>query len=448
MDKAGKRHPPMDIRTKMYIVLACCCAVLLLTTGAALFIVHGIADASGSESPVQTVDSAPMVVESGYDMTQNTIDTTQYSSTILEPTDDAGQSYVDETLFLGDSNTARMYRLFDYCSYQNAIGSVGMTARSLASYACAKFSGSSSYVTMAQAVAMMQPRRVIITFGTNDLGSSASTEKFIADYQAGIESIVQAYPSVDIIVNAIPPLGQSHSNEALTQAQVDEFNKAIVEMCQQKGWKFLNSAEVLKDPATGYAKAGYVEASDGIHLTRSAMDALFGYVRTHSYITEDDRPTLSAVPTHLEDKDVVVYTAPVVATPEPTQEPQEEEPESEPESTPEPETTPTPTPVYTYVDTVVPPTCTEQGYTHHECVEDPSKSYNDTYVNAPGHTFQNGVCTVCGAADPAYVAPTPEPTPTPTPEPAPTDPPASDPPPADTASADGSGDAAPAGEGQ
>ena len=34
---------------------------------------------------------------------------------------------------------------------------------------------------------------------------------------------------------------------------------------------------------------------------------------------------------------------------------------------------------------------------------------------ATGHTFHLGSCTVCGAADPNYVAPTPTPTPTPEP---------------------------------
>ena len=120
---------------------------------------------------------------------------------------------------------------------------------------------------------------------------------------------------MDIIVNAIPPIGQQHSNQSLTQTQVDEYNKALVEMCQEKGWKFLNSAEVLKDSVTGYAKSGYVETSDGIHLTRTAMDALFNYIRTHSYITEDDRPALTTIPKHTGDKDAVVYTVPVVSSP-------------------------------------------------------------------------------------------------------------------------------------
>ena len=143
----------MGIRTKMYMVLAGCSAALLLTAGAALLLVHGAAD---TPDEPKTVDSAPMVVESGYDKDQNIIDTTQYSTTILELTADAGQAYVDETLFLGDSNTARMYRLFDYCTANNAIGSVGMTARSLSTFACAGFQGYSGYQTMAQAVALMQ----------------------------------------------------------------------------------------------------------------------------------------------------------------------------------------------------------------------------------------------------------------------------------------------------
>lgn len=363
---AGKTKPKkkkaLDMRSKMYLVLALCSVMLLVSVGISLVLIGGISLGGADAQTVSTVDSASMVVESGYDKEENTIDTQAYTSTILEQTADAGDSYVDETLFLGDSNTARMYRMFDYCSYDNAIGSVGMTAKSLAAFACVQVSTSSGYITMPQAVAKLQPRRVILTFGTNDLNPSYKAADFVKNYQTGIEAIVTAYPSVDIIVNAIPPIGQQHSNQSLTQTQVDEYNKALVEMCQAKGWKFLNSAEVLKDSVTGYAKSGYVETSDGIHLTRTAMDALFNYIRTHSYITEDDRPALTTIPKHTGDKDAVVYTVPVVsssstatatATPEPTEEPADSESmsddytEATPTPTPEVTATPSPTPEVT-----------------------------------------------------------------------------------------------------
>ena len=349
--KTKQSQPKMrlDLRAKMYIVLVVCSLMLLASVGVAFFLVGGFG--SGDSASDSAVEPESIITESGYDKEENTIDTTAYSATILPQSSDAGQTYVDETLFLGDSNTARMYRMFDFCTYDNAIGSVGMSAKSLATYACVELNNSGSYVTMAKAVAGMQPKRVIITFGTNDLSPSYKAADFVKNYQTGIESIVEAYPSVDIIINAIPPLGQQHSNQSLTQTQVDEYNKALVEMCKEKGWKFLNSAEVLKDSATGYAKSGYVESSDGIHLTRAAMEVLFNYIRTHSYITEDDRPTVTKVAKHTGEKDVVTYTTPVVTSTE-TYEPESEDTsDSEDNSeyievtpTPEPTVAPTPTP--------------------------------------------------------------------------------------------------------
>ena len=227
----------MDVKEKMYLVLVLCFAAVLITVGAAFFIVRGLGSTTRQND--NTADSAatqePLVADSSYDKNQNTIDTNKYSSTILEESADAGQSYVDETLFLGDSNTARMYRgglHGNYCTKNNAIGSVGMAGKSLATFACVQFQGYSGYQTMAQAVALMQPRRVILTFGTNDLSSSYSASSFASDYAKGIKAVQDAYPSVDIIVNAIPPRGQQHSNQNLTQTQVDEYNKALLQMCQ------------------------------------------------------------------------------------------------------------------------------------------------------------------------------------------------------------------------
>ena len=402
----SQKKKALDMRSKMYLVLALCSVMLLVSVGISLVLIGGI-DLDGADAQsVSTVDSASMVVESGYNKEENTIDTQAYTSTILEQSADAGDSYVDETLFLGDSNTARMYRMFDYCSYDNAIGSVGMTAKSLVTFACVQVSTSSGYITMPQAVAKLQPRRVILTFGTNDLNPGYKAADFVKNYRTGIEAIVTAYPSVDIIVNAIPPIGQQHSNQSLTQTQVDEYNKALVEMCQEKGWKFLNSAEVLKDSVTGYAKSGYVETSDGIHLTRTAMDALFNYIRTHSYITEDDRPALTTIPKHTGDKDAVVYTVPVVsssstatatATPEPTEEPANSESTSDSYV----ETTPTPTPEVTATPSPTP-----------EVMATPSPTPEVTATPSPTPEVT------------ATPSPTPyieEPPPTPTVEPPPTD---------------------------
>lgn len=59
--------------------------------------------------------------------------------------------------------------------------------------------------------------------------------------------------------------------------------------------------------------------------------------------------------------------------------------------------------VHSLTTSVIAPTCTEKGYTTHTCVSC-GNSYKDTYTNALGHSYKNGKCTICGAADPKYIA--------------------------------------------
>lgn len=237
--------------------------------------------------------------------------------TILAETADAGRSYVDETLFIGDSNTAR-YLLYAnetgtaFTSLNNNIGVVSMGVGSITSLKCEKFKGSSAMYTVPDAVAMLKPRRIIICYGTNNLsGSSTDATNYIKTYLQGLQAIQTAWPYCDIIVSAIPPLDRQRENTNLTMTQVDAYNAALVQMCEENSFKFLNSAEVLRDEATGWAKKDYT-LSDGVHLSKEAVTAYFTYVRTHAYVTEDRRPqplgtipTPDGVPANLINKDPI-----------------------------------------------------------------------------------------------------------------------------------------------
>ena len=237
--------------------------------------------------------------------------------TILAETADAGRSYVDETLFIGDSNTAR-YLLYAnetgtaFTSLNNNIGVVSMGVGSITSLKCEKFKGSSAMYTVPDAVAMLKPKRIIICYGTNNLsGSSTDATNYIKTYLQGLQAIQTAWPYCDIIVSAIPPLDRQRENTNLTMTQVDAYNAALVQMCEENGFKFLNSAEVLRDDATGWAKKDYT-LSDGVHLSKEAVTAYFTYVRTHAYAAEDRRPqplgtipTPDGVPANLINKDPI-----------------------------------------------------------------------------------------------------------------------------------------------
>lgn len=228
---------------------------------------------------------------------------TAAAGTVLTQTADAGRTYVDETLFIGDSNTARYMMYADetgqaFTSLNNNIGVVSMGAGAITSLKCEKFKGSSTMYTVPEAVAMLKPKRIIICYGTNNLGgSSTDATNFISTYLKGLQAIQKAWPYCDIIVSAIPPLDKQRENTNLTMTQVDAYNAAIVTMCEDNGFKFLNSSEVLRDSTTGWAKTDYT-LSDGVHLSKTAVTAYFNYVRTHAYITDDRRPQpLGTIPT-------------------------------------------------------------------------------------------------------------------------------------------------------
>ena len=132
--------------------------------------------------------------------------------TVLPATEDAGRSYLDETLFIGDSNTVRYTMYADetgtaFASVDNSIGVVSMGAGAITTLKCEKFKGSSAMYTVPDAVAMLKPQRIIICYGTNNLGgSSTDATSYIKTYLQGLQAIQTAWPYCDIIVSAIPQL--------------------------------------------------------------------------------------------------------------------------------------------------------------------------------------------------------------------------------------------------
>ena len=87
----SQKKKALDMRSKMYLVLALCSVMLLVSVGISLVLIGGIDLGGADAQSVSTVDSASMVVESGYNKEENTIDTQAYTSTILEQTSRRGR---------------------------------------------------------------------------------------------------------------------------------------------------------------------------------------------------------------------------------------------------------------------------------------------------------------------------------------------------------------------
>ena len=243
-------------------------------------------------------EPAPSVSESAADPTPGGDLSGHYqidnaSTALLTETADAGTDYLNDTLFLGDSNTVRLYNN-GLISLQQFCAKEGIGTQVALNEGIVTFKKDSNHYTIPQAVAMMKPRRVVMTFGTNDTGMEVPD--FIAHYTALIQAIQQSYPYTDIIVNTVPPVPADHSNYPhMDQAKIDDFNMALLDLCEQLGVRFLNSAEALKG-SDGYGIADYYTSGD-IHLKSAGLKAVLNYLRTHALQTEDRRPDTNNIPT-------------------------------------------------------------------------------------------------------------------------------------------------------
>lgn len=276
---------PMQHRAVLVCIL--CVLAVLLTFGITTTLLK-----KGGEEPAPSVSESVADPTSGEDLSGHyQIDNA--STALLTETADAGTDYLNDTLFLGDSNTVRLYNN-GLISLQQFCAKEGIGTQVALNEGIVTFKKDSNHYTIPQAVAMMKPRRVVMTFGTNDTGMEVPD--FIAHYTALIQAIQQSYPYTDIIVNTVPPVPADHSNYPhMDQAKIDDFNMALLNLCEQLGVRFLNSAEALKG-SDGYGIADYYTSGD-IHLKSAGLKAVLNYLRTHALQTEDRRPDTNNIPT-------------------------------------------------------------------------------------------------------------------------------------------------------
>lgn len=268
------------------IVLAVCLLAIILTTS----VVAVVVGKSASQNSNSGSTSGSVLVE-------NTFDSSLYGDTVLAQTEDAGKSYINETIFVGDSNTERYHR-YGLLSLDQVLGVEGLTIEQLTTDQSIYFKNDTNAYTIPQAIAMMKPRRIVVMMGTNNANEGNSASSFAESYASALKAITEAYPYCDVIVAAVPPIPEDHSNYPnISQETINDFNQALAQMCKDEGYKFLDITETLLDASTGYGKAQYYQAGD-IHLKKDALTSIMDYARTHAYEgTEDRRPDTSNIPT-------------------------------------------------------------------------------------------------------------------------------------------------------
>ena len=140
---------PMQHRAVLVCIL--CVLAVLLTFGITTTLLK-------KEEPAPSVSESVADPTSGEDLSGHyQIDNA--STALLTETADAGTDYLNDTLFLGDSNTVRLYNN-GLISLQQFCAKEGIGTQVALNEGIVTFKKDSNHYTIPQAVAMMKPRRV------------------------------------------------------------------------------------------------------------------------------------------------------------------------------------------------------------------------------------------------------------------------------------------------
>ena len=242
-----------SLQRQAVLVCVVCALAALLTVGITLTLLKR----GKPETPGTPADSVPTDTTGDGESTDlaNHYQIDNTSSALLTETADAGTEYLDSTLFLGDSNTVRLYNN-GLISLQQFCAKEGIGTHAALNEGIVTFKKDSSTYTIAQAVAKMKPRRVVIMLGTNDCKTVFNvTASDIARGAMALIRAVRAFPWTDaapcprILLMApikikpqIADVYMTDFDERSVEAS-EHFGEYYAHVAEQFGCDFFNAAE-------------------------------------------------------------------------------------------------------------------------------------------------------------------------------------------------------------
>lgn len=111
-------------------------------------------------------------------------------------------------------------------------------------------------------VIKLNPKKVVLLYGVNDLLLFKSTEDFITKYEKLISSLQKQLPNTQIYVNAVYHVQDFACEKKPLFKRSDDFNKALEKLCTKLSVTYIDSNVLISNDSEYYAP-------DGIHFFSS-----------------------------------------------------------------------------------------------------------------------------------------------------------------------------------
>ncbi len=207
-----------------------------------------------------------------------------YPEAVLNKSDDAGWEYINNTIFIGDSTTHGMafYAVLDggketkqvWTPKSGTLAMWNLLSENIV------YPDDDSEMLIADAIAIKQPEKVVLTLGVNGV-SSLSEQDFKKYYQGLIDAIKKESPNTKIILQSIYPVCDYYQYvESISMEKINRANSWIAQLASDNNIYYLNTITALINE-NGYLNEDYCNG-DGIHISKEGFNVILDYIRTHA----------------------------------------------------------------------------------------------------------------------------------------------------------------------
>lgn len=212
----------------------------------------------------------------------------------------AETGYFDDVVFVGDS-VSEMLKYYE--SANNRLGkaqfltSVSLSAENALWDIRNKYSVHPKYngqkMRIEDSVHLSKAKKIYIMLGMNDI-QHGDGEKAVRNYEKLCNLIIEKSPYIKLYVQSVTPmidLGERKIGR-LNNKSIKEFNQRLCELCSNRGWYFINVAEVMYNEK-GFLYDDYCSdpSALGIHLSNKGCSAWVDYLYSHTAEYPDEPQT-------------------------------------------------------------------------------------------------------------------------------------------------------------
>ena len=141
--------------------------------------------------------------------------------------------------------------------------------------------GSGQHPTLPDGIAQSGASKIYFMVGMNSI--SGGVDNAAADLVTLIDSILAQSPEAAVLIQSVTPMtaDSPRTDALLNNETIRQYNLRMAEVCRERGWYFVDSAQALTDE-NGFLRADYSgDKAMGIHLNFSGTEAWTNYLLTH-----------------------------------------------------------------------------------------------------------------------------------------------------------------------